>query len=129
LLSGPTLGAPALVSGQQVADDLACIPAMDLIFNGLAPRGWVGDVQARFHAAPNPAEGCLVVMRGHDLRGNETAAQFILRFGIFLAVDDSAQRAAPSLPVAGASARSIAHELEQYAGQIVNALPLGVVGD
>jgi hypothetical protein len=129
LLSGPALGAPALVSGQQIADDLACIPAMDLAFNELTAQDWSGDVQMRFRSGPNPAEGCLVTMHGHDQRGNETAAQFIMRFGIFLAIDGSAHRVAPSLPVAGAPARAVANELEQYLGQVVNALPLGVVGD
>jgi len=129
LLSGPALGAPTLVSGQQVANDLACIPAMDLSFNELIPLGWEGDVQVRFRSGPNPAEGCLVVMRGHDRRGDETTAQFIMRFGVLLAVDDGAQRAAPSLPLAGGTARAVAYQLAQYPGQVVNTLPLGVVGN
>ncbi len=129
LLSGPNLGAPILISGQQVANDLACIPAIELAFDELATHGWVGDVQARFRSGPNPADGCLVVMRGHDQRGNETTAQFIMRFGILLANDEGAHRAAPSLPLAGASAHAAVRELEQYPGQIVSTLPLGVVGD
>jgi hypothetical protein len=128
LLSGPALGTPILVSGQQVADDLACTPAMGQYFESLPGLGWVSDVQGLFRSGPNPADGCLITAHGHDVRGNETTAQYLFRFGIYLAVDQGAQRAAPSLPVAGAAAHTIARTLEQYPGQIVNTLPLGVFG-
>jgi hypothetical protein len=128
LLSGPALGAPILVSSRpnayyddvstrQLADNLACIPAMDFFFANLPLQGWTGEVQGNFRSDPNPAEGCLITARGHDLRGNEATAQFIMRFGMYFAVDE-----------ASAATRAAAHKLEQYPGQIVNTLPLGVYG-
>jgi hypothetical protein len=127
LLSGQALGAPLLVSGRPLADDLACIPAMDPFPPGTAEQS--GDVEVRFHSGANPAEGCLVTITTHALdgRSEETTARFLYRFGTVVAVDAGAQRVAPYLPVVSAAAQAIARTLERYPGQVFTAMPLGVL--
>jgi hypothetical protein len=139
LLSGPVLGAPIHVnyqqsiyyddaSDQQLDDDLACLPAMGAFYyGGNAQRD--AETEVRFRSGPNPAEGCLVTVTTRDDQGNATTARFLMRFGVYLTVDADAQRMSPyPLPMAGAAAREIASDLEQYPGQIVSAPPLGLFG-
>ena len=98
-------------------------PAPHHVWRSLRPSTAV-----RFRSGPNPAEGCLVTTRARDRQGHETTTWFLFRFGATVAVDEGAQRAAPSLPVAGVAAHAIAGELEQYPGQVFTAMPLGMLG-
>jgi hypothetical protein len=127
LLSGPALGAPILVGGWPLADDLACIPALDsYLGDGNAGQG--SDVEVRFRSGLNPAEGCLVTTNKRDSQGNETTSRFLFRFGGVVAVDAGAQHEAPHLPAASEAAYAIARTLEQYPGQVFTVMPLGVFG-
>ena len=67
-----------------------------------------------FHAAPNPADGCLYSLTSSADSSSTAPAptrSYLYRFGLLFAVNDEAQRKQPSLPVANADEQVLAQQL------------------
>jgi hypothetical protein len=110
----PLLG---YIPGLPVTGDLVCDPARYwLEQNGRwafmltnPPSG----AQAQFVSDPTTTDGCLVVLDPHP--GSDVPAVFLERFGVLLAVNDTANSLGANLPMADSAEQSLAHRLAAQA--------------
>ena len=117
-------------AGGALADDAVCGPARDWLAGGTAllgdatgpvvPGGPVltGEMPGGviYASGGDPSDGCYVSVPPAALAFAPQPAvtqplEFLLRFGVLLAVNDAARQVAPQLPVADAAERTIAQRL------------------
>jgi hypothetical protein len=102
---------PAIPANKiRLADDPTCVAARDLL-SGIT----YSDIAARFISGPNPAAGCLVVVIGNELTtptaSAPTVAYFFEHLGALLAVNPTAQKLLPHIPVPSAHERTLAEQI------------------
>lgn len=93
----------------QLNDNPSCIAARDLFL------GEFSIFQVRFVSGPNPAAGCLAIVTGSLTNttspSQHPVAYFLEHFGISLAVNDTAHKLQPQLPLADAYEQGLAQQL------------------
>jgi hypothetical protein len=124
-LFGPNQGPPILVEGSQVTDDPACLSAEDLF-----PEDFTTYAQLRFISGPNPAAGCLIeatLAQHAQTPKTPTTVQveeYLVRFGVVVAVTTQAQRHHPQWPGADAYEQQLARQLAALPGGLsVTSVP------
>ncbi|HEV2235421.1 MAG TPA: hypothetical protein VGR57_02060 [Ktedonobacterales bacterium] len=115
-------------AGGAVADDTVCAPARDWLASGaallglapgpLVPGGTLtgADGSVTYASGGDPTDGCAVTVQPGALAFAPSPAvtqpmQFLLRFGVLLAVNDAAHQVVPGLPVADSAEQAIAQRL------------------
>jgi hypothetical protein len=123
-LFGPNQGPPILAEGSQVTDDPACLSAEELF-----PEDFTTYAQLRFSSGPNPAAGCLIeaTLAQHAQTPTPTSMQveeYLVRFGVVVAVTSQAQRRHPQWPIAVAYEQQLARQLATLPGGLtVTSVP------
>jgi hypothetical protein len=123
-LFGPNQGPRILVDGSQVTDDPACLSA-EVLF----PEDFTTYAQLRFISGPNPAAGCLIeaTLANQDGTPTPTTVQveeYLVRFGVVVAVTRQAQRRHPQWPLADAYEQQLARQLTTLPGGLsVTSVP------
>src|SRR5260221_28306 len=131
-LFGHTADAPVTGDGgAPVTDEMVCAPARDWLTNTNGPLPGLGrgplvasgpgiDIGVAYVSGPDPTDGCFVAVDPSALAFAPAPivqpATFLLRFGVFVAVNAAADQLAPQLPVAGARERAIASRLQATGG-------------
>ena len=121
---GPNQGPPILVEGSQVTDDPACLSAEYLF-----PEDFTTYTQLRFISGPNPAAGCLIeaTLAQHAQTPTPTSMQveeYLVRFGVVVAVTSQAQRRHRQWPLADAYEQQLARQLATLPGGLsVTSVP------
>jgi hypothetical protein len=129
-------------AGGELADDAVCGPARDWLAWGaavfgdaagpLVPGGPLQTGQSPggvvFASGVDPTDGCYVAVPPDALAFTPQppvtqSLEFLLRFGVLLAVNDTARQVAPGLPVANAAARAIALRLSASVSGAADSVP------
>jgi hypothetical protein len=111
---------PLDIDGQLIGANPACVALRDLFFGAEPQQEASVYTQVRFIAAPNPADGCLVIASPRDAPASPMPARLsvmlLYRFGVVLAASDLARQYRPDLPVATPAEFQLALQLVSQLG-------------
>ena len=104
-------------SSMTVGGDAGCFDAFEFVTAAPSFGNWVSVSSGSFNqserAAPNPADGCLMVFQASDGQGNLTGKPlwFLYRFGFVYTANAAAHQVIPELPVASGREATLARQL------------------